>query len=114
MKKAPTKKLRGNAVRAKTATRETPTRTGRRHTKPLVILYREGRSTVCAIIMQPDSTKERVRAATGVYSALGLLMDDGYKFGTVRNWVGIPPWALARVPTGCKTIGYATITGFPL
>ena len=105
--KASKAKRRGNQVRAKTAKPPVVARAGRPHTKPLVILYREGVNTVCAKIVRPGSDSERLAASTGIYSALGTLMDDGYKFGHFRPWQsGIPDWALARVPKGCKALGY--------
>lgn len=108
----PTTKRRGSAVRARTAPRPAPTRPGRRHTKPLAVLYQEGAKRVCAMLIEPTGTKTLIEQGRGIHSALGLFMDLGYSFGSVRD--DIPEWALVRIPKGCKPIGCANITSFPL
>jgi len=64
------------------------------------------------MLIQPDSDTARIEQGSGVHSALGFFMDKGYAFGSVRE--NVPEWAKARVPKGCRVMGCANITRFPL
>ena len=75
------------------------------------MLYREGKETVCAMLVHPERPDTRIETAKGPNAALGAFIDAGYGFGRIRN--NVPDWAAARVPDQCVLIGCATITGVP-
>lgn len=109
--KKTTPRRKGEAVRARSAPAPLPPRPGRKHTKPLALLYREGHR-VCAALVQPGSSHMPIKVSSGVYACLGVWMDAGYAFGPVREVV--PDWARAKLSPECKAIGVCNITGFPL
>lgn len=84
---------------------------GRQPTQPLVVLYREGAETVCAMLAHPKRLETKIATGTGPHAALGVLLDEGYGFGAIRK--DVPDWAKARVPDACPLIGCASITAAP-
>ncbi len=100
-------------MRARTAPATVTAKPGRRHTKPLAIVYQEGSGPVCAGLIDPRTNAMKIRSSSGPYSALGCWMDEGYNFGPLQM-EDIPEWASARLPPGCNMLGVCRIAGFPL
>lgn len=98
-------------VRARIAAPEAPPKPGRHPEKPLCVLYEEGAHTVCAMLVHPSRPDTRIESARGKHAAMGVLMDDGYRFSTIR--IDVPEWAAARVPGHCTILGFAGITSAP-
>ena len=99
-------------MRARTAPAPVVAKPGRRHTKPLAIVYQEGSGPVCAGLIDPRTAAMKIRSASGIWSALGCWMDEGYSFGPLQT--DVPDWATARLPPGCRMLGVCRIAGFPL
>lgn len=88
-------------------------RRGRTPTKPLAVLYRDGRNVV-ALLIHPERSDYVAESALGAYAALGLLRDRGWDFGPLKPADAVPEWARLRVPRTCAVLGYAAITSAPL
>lgn len=110
-KKPARARRKGQGVRAKEAPKPRKPRPGRQPTQPLVVLYREGAQTVCAMLVHPARTDTKIESARGKFAALGAFMDAGYEFGRIREQV--PEWAADRVPSHCTVLGCASITSVP-
>lgn len=106
-----TKSPRRRPVRARAAGGPRKPKPGRQPTQPLAVLYREGKETVCAMLVHPSRPDTRIETAKGPHAALGALIDLGYGFGSIRE--SVPEWAAARVPHQCVLIGCASITSVP-
>lgn len=83
---------------------------GRRAIRPIVVLTKKGKAT-SATLRSPTSSDERAVVSTGPYAALGLLMDQGYRFSSLHT-TAPPAWASGQHKS--VVVGWADVTSFPL